>query len=215
MRTFILLLVLVNVALLAYFNMGKVIPEKKVAYKELNPEKLKLLMDDDFGGLEKKKFVTKQLKNCYKWGNFTAANLGAAQEVMGRLGLDATLVQESGSKQERRFWVYYPPLATPEKAQAKADEIKRLGVDELYIVQNAKWRNAISFGLFSEEPLATKLLKKLRLKGVRHAVKSTRNQGGDGMSSLLAKGVSAEAAVELYKIRPEFVGSEVTSVACQ
>lgn len=214
MRTFILLLVLVNVALFAYFNMDKVLPKKELTYKELNPEKLKLLMDEDFGGLEKKQFSARPLNNCYKWGGFTDANLTAAQEVMARLGLEADVIQESGVNQERRFWIYYPPLATPEKAQAKAEEIKKLGVDELYIVQDSKWRNAISFGLFSEEPLANNLLKNLRAKGVNHAVKSLRNQG-NATSSLVAKSVSAESAVELYKIRPEFVGSEVTPVACQ
>ena len=214
MRMFILLLVLVNVALLAYFNMDKVLPKKALTYKELNPGKLKLLMDEDFGGLEKKKLSARPLSYCYKWGSFTDANLAAAQEVMARLGLEADVVQESGVKQERRFWIYYPPLATTEEAQAKVEEIKKLGVDELYIVQDSKWRNAISFGLFSEEPLANNLLKNLRAKGVNHAVKSLRNQG-NATSSLVAKSVSAESAVELYKIRPEFVGSEVTPVACR
>ena len=214
MRMFILLLVLVNVALLAYFNMDKVLPKKALTYKELNPGKLKLLMDEDFGSLEKKKLSARPLNYCYKWGSFTDANLAAAQEVMARLGLEADVVQESGVKQERRFWIYYPPLATTEKAQAKVEEIKNLGVDELYIVQDSKWRNAISFGLFSEEPLANNLLKNLRAKGVNHAVKSIRNQG-NATSSLVAKSVSAESAVELYKIRPEFVGSEVTPVACR
>ena len=214
MRMFILLLVLVNVALFAYFNMDKVLPKKAPTYKELNPGKLKLLMDEDFGGLEKKKLSARPLNYCYKWGGFTDANLTAAQEVMARLGLEADVVQESGVKQERRFWIYYPPLATTEKAQAKVEEIKKLGVDELYIVQDSKWRNAISFGLFSEEPLANNLLKNLRAKGVNHAVKSLRNQG-NATSSLVAKSVSAESAVELYKIRPEFVGSEVMPVACR
>lgn len=214
MRMFILLLVIVNIALFAYFNMGKVLPKKELAYKELNPEKMKLLMDDDFSGLEKKKFADRPLNNCYKWGGFTESNLTAAQEVMARLGLEVDVVQGSGVKQESLFWVYYPPLATPEKAQLEADKIKRLGVDEVYVVQDSKWRNAISFGLFKEEKLATNLLKNLRIKGVRHAVKSVRNQD-DATSSLLVKSVGAEFAVELYKIRPEFVGSEVTPVACQ
>jgi len=210
----LLLLVIVNIALFAYFNMDKVLPKKALTYKELNPEKMKLLMDDDFSGLEKKKFADRPLNNCYKWGGFTESNLTAAQEVMARLGLEVDVVQGSGVKQESLFWVYYPPLATPEKAQLEADKIKRLGVDEVYVVQDSRWRNAISFGLFKEEKLATNLLKNLRIKGVRHAVKSVRNQD-DAASSLLVKSVGAESAVELYKIRPEFVGSEVTPVACQ
>ena len=53
MRMFILLLVLVNVALFAYFNMDKVLPKKALTYKELNPGKLKLLMDEgDFKAIQ-------------------------------------------------------------------------------------------------------------------------------------------------------------------
>ena len=81
-------------------------------------------------------------------------------------------------------------------------------------MQDAQWRNAISFGLFSEEVLADNLLKNLKAKGVRYAVKSVRNQGS-ATSSLLAKSVSAELVVELYNIRPEFIGTDVTSVECQ
>ena len=206
-------LVLLNIALWGYFNMDKMTPKVEVVHKEVNPEKLKLLMDADFGSLERKTFVARPLTNCYKWGRFTSNNLEAAQEVMQRLGLESELIEET-PKQDRRFWIYYPPLATPEKAKEKAEEIKRLGIDELYIVQDAQWRNSISFGLFNEEVLADNLLKNLKAKGVRYATKSVRNQGS-ATSSLLAKSVSAELAVELYNIRPEFIGTDVTSVACQ
>ncbi len=214
MRLWIWLLILLNVGLLVYFNMDNLAPKPQVIRTEVNPEKLKLLLDEDFANLTKKEYVAPSAaKSCYKWGKFTTASLPAAQTVIENLGLSAEVVEESAANQERRFWVYYPPLATPELAQSKADEIKRLGVDELYIVQDSQWRNAISFGLFSEETLANALLKELRAKGVRNAVKSLRSQGS-ATSSLLAKDVSSEAAVELYKVRPEFVGTEVRPVPC-
>ncbi|MGJ8620967.1 MAG: sporulation protein [Methylophilaceae bacterium] len=214
MRLWVWLLVLLNVGLLVYFNMDTLAPKAQVVRTEVNPEKLKLLLDEDFANLTKKEYVPPSVaKSCYKWGKFTTASLPAAQEVIANLGLAAEVIEEAASNQERRFWIYYPPLATPELAQSKAEEIKRLGVDELYIVQDSQWRNAISFGLFSEEPLATALLKELKAKGVKNAVKSLRSHGTAG-SSLLAKDVSSEAAVELYKVRPEFVGTEVRPVPC-
>lgn len=214
MRLWVWLLVLLNVGLLVYFNMDVLAPKAQVVRTEINPERLKLLLDEDFANLTKKEYVPPSAaKSCYKWGKFTTASLPAAQEVIANLGLAAEVIEEAASNQERRFWIYYPPLATPELAQSKAEEIKRLGVDELYIVQDSQWRNAISFGLFSEEPLATALLKELKAKGVKNAVKSLRSQGTAG-SSLLAKDVSSEAAVELYKVRPEFVGTEVRPVPC-
>ena len=214
MRLLLWILVLLNVGLLVYFNMDTLVPKVEASRQEVNPEKLKLLMDEDFANLAKKEYVAPVAKSCYKWGKFTASNLSAARNVIESLGLEAELVEETTVKQDRRYWVYYPPLATPELAQRKADEIKRLGVDELYIVQDSKWRNAISFGLFSEQPLARALFKELKSKGVRNAVISVRNQGR-ATSSLIAKNVTSEVAVELYKVRPEFVGTEVRPIPCQ
>lgn len=215
MRAWIWLLVLLNVGLLVYFNMDTLVPKAQVVQKEVNPEKLKLLMDDDFNTLQKKAFVTSAVAatSCYKWGKFTSSNLAAAQEVVEELGIEAELIQEVSALQDNRFWIYYPPLANADIAKRKASEIKRLGVDELYIVQGTKWRNAISFGLFAEEALATALLKKLKSKGVINAVKSLRKQG-ESTGSLLAKNLTSENAVALYKIRPEFVGTEVVPVQC-
>lgn len=216
MRIWLWLLVLLNVGLLVYFNMDTLVPRAQVVQKEVNPEKLKLLMDDDFNTLQKKAFVASAIAatSCYKWGKFTSSNLAAAQEVIEGLGLEAELIQDTSTQQGNRFWIYYPPLANAGLAKRKADEIRRLGVDELYIVQGTRWRNAISFGLFAEESLATALLKELKSKGVRSAVKSLRKQG-EYTGSLLAKNLTSENAVALYKVRPEFVGTEVVPVPCK
>jgi hypothetical protein len=209
----LLLLVLMNIALFGYFNMDKIAPKTQASRQELNPEKLTLLMDTDFATLDKKTLLQTPLTHCYKWGRFTETSLSEAQEVLRRLDLTAELIEET-PKQDKRFWIYYPPLATAEKAKQKAEEIKKLGVDELFIVQDSQWRNAISFGLFSDETLANNLFKNLKAKGVKYALKSVRNQGS-ATSSLLLHSVSPEMAVALYKIRPEFVGTDIHSVACQ
>ena len=215
MKLWVWLLVLLNVVLLVYFNVDRFVPKVEVVQEEINPEKLKLLIDEDFDTLPKKELVvgSQPINGCYKWGSFTDNNLAAAQTVLERLGLEAEVIEGPAPQQDRRFWVYYPPLASAELAQRKADEIKRLGIGELYIVQDTKWRNAISFGLFSEETLAVSLLNELKAKGVKNAVKSLRSQG-TATSSLLVKSVNSQSAVELYKVKPEFVGTEVTPVPC-
>jgi hypothetical protein len=118
------------------------------------------------------------------------------------------------SREDRRFWVYYPSLKSADLAQKKADEIRALGVSELFIVQDSQWRNSISFGLFQDEHLASALLSDLQAKGVKGATKALRNVG-KGLSSILIKGVSAETALELQKVKPEFVGTELEPAACQ
>ena len=97
MRIWLWLLVLLNVGLLVYFNLDTLVPKAQVVQKEVNPQKLKLLMDDDLNTLEKKAYVAPiaAATSCYKWGKFTTSNLAAAQEVVEELGLEAELIQEA------------------------------------------------------------------------------------------------------------------------
>ncbi len=223
MRWWVWLLVLLNLGLLTYFNFDKIVPPHVVQVKEITPEKLKILSQQELEAMPKKEVQPKpeeaapasvQVTSCYRWGNFSTTNLPAAQVVLARLGLQAAVRQEKVAQQDRRYWVYYPPLKTTELAKQKAEELKALGVEELFIVQDSQWRNAISFGLFAEEDLASKLLNDLQAKGVKGATKALRNPG-KGLSSLLIQNVTTENALELQKIKPEFVGSELVPATCQ
>ena len=225
MRLLVWLLVLLNVGLLAYFNMDLIAPKPASADRSIQPERLKILSEKDLEAMHKvvapaPELVTQAFApvvqeplSCYKWGNFTKTNLPAAQVVLVRLGLQSVISREAGAREDRRFWVYYPPLKSAGLAQKKADEIRTMGVDELFIVQDSQWRNAISFGLFQEEQLATALLNDLLAKGVKGATKALRSPG-KSLSSLFVKAVSADAALELQKIKPEFVGTELEPAAC-
>lgn len=225
MRWLVWLLVFLNIGLLAYFNLDKILPPQPVrATKEVAADKLKILSQQELEAMPKK--VVEPLvptpvaeapapeTSCYRWGNFSATNLPAAQVVLVRLGLQATVHQETVAQQDRRYWVYYPPLKSAELAKQKAEEIKTLGVQDLYIVQDSQWRNAISFGIFADEHLASNLLSDLQAKGVKGATKALRNPG-KGLSSMLIQGVTAAHALELQRIKPEFVGTDVVPAACQ
>lgn len=223
MRLLVWLLVLLNVGLLVYFNVDLIAPKPAVVDRSIQPEKLIVLSAKALEAMPKKESpapvnqpVAMALQadtTCYKWGNFTKTNLPAAEVVLVRLGLQSQENQEIGVNEDRRFWVYYPPLKSASLAQQKADEIKALGVDELVIVQDSQWRNAISFGLFQDERLASSLLSDLQAKGVKGVTKALRSPG-KALTSLLIKGVSAEAALELHKIKPEFVGTDLTPASC-
>jgi hypothetical protein len=225
MKWLVGLLVLVNVGLLVYFNLDKIVPPVVVKTELLNPEKLTILTPEALAAMPKKEApppepapeaVVEAPKDlsCYKWGSFTPTNLPSAQVVLVKFGLQSVVSPVAVPQEDRRFWVYYPPLKTADLAQKKADEIRALGVSELFIVQDSQWRNAISFGLFQDEQLASTLLTDLQAKGVKGATKALRNVG-KGLSNILIKGVSAETALELQKVKPEFVGTELEPAACQ
>ena len=238
MKLLVCLLVLLNVGLLAYFNLDLIAPKPAAVDHSIQPEKLKVLSEKELAAMPKKnahpavnatgsivnaaaqvsvqtaeQATTQAPSSCYKWGNFTKTNLPSAQVVLVRLGLKSVVNQEAVAQQDKRFWVYYPPLKSAALAQQKAAEIKALGINELFIVQDSQWRNAISFGLFQDEQLATNLLNELQAKGVKGVTKALHNPG-KSLTSLLIKAVSADAVVELQKIKPEFVGTELVSAAC-
>jgi hypothetical protein len=224
MKLLVWLMILLNVGLLVYFNADVIAPKPVAADRSILPEKLKILSAQALEAMPKKVVQAAPLEpapiavsgtemNCYKWGNFTKTNLPAAQVVLVKLGLQSVTNVEESPDEDRRFWVYYPPLKSAELAQQKAAEIKALGVEELYIVQDSQWRNAISFGLFQDEQLASNLLTDLQVKGVKGATKALRSPG-KALSSLLIKAVSAPVALELQKIKPEFVGTDILPAAC-
>ena len=223
MKLLVWLLVLLNVGLLVYFNLDVIAPKPPMADRSIQPEKLKILSQADLDAIPQKVaqaaaepspvVAVDAPSSCYKWGNFTKTNLPAAQVVLVRLGLQSDVNQEQVAAEDRRFWVYYPPLKSAELAQQKAEEIRAMGVSELFIVQDSQWRNAISFGLFQDEQLASALLNDLLAKGVKGATKALRSPG-KSLNSLLIKAVSSSAALELHKIKPEFVGTELAPAAC-
>ena len=221
MKWWVWLLVLLNVGLLVYFNLDMIAPTPVVSNQTVNAEKLKVLSAKEIEAMPMRQAPAPVVAavepapatTCYKWGNFTKTNLPSAQVVLVRLGLQGKVNQESITGQDKRFWVYYPPLKNAELAQQKAEEIRAMGVDDLFIVQDSQWRNAISFGLFNEEALASNLLKSLQEKGVKGATKALRNPG-NALSSLLINGVTESTAFELHKVKNEFLGTELSPTAC-
>lgn len=220
MKWLLWLLLLINAGLLVYFNLDVIAPKPNEIRPAINPEKLKILDQKVLEAMPKKAPASPVVAaveppdlSCYEWGNFTPSNLPSAQVALVKLGLSSIAKQSEPPQTGRRFWVYYPPLKNAKLAQEKADEIKALGVGEIFIVQDSQWRHAISFGLFQDEKLATNLLNDLLAKGVKGATKALRSPGKN-ISSLLIKAVTPEAALELQRISPEFVGSELRVTAC-
>ena len=220
----IISLVLLNVVILIYFNLDLIAPKQTITFKAINPEKLKILSTQQLTAMPKKvkintltlpvaDITANEAKSCYEWGSFTANNLPAAQVALVKLNLKNVTQQTTTIVNDKRFWIYYPPLKSAQLAQLKAAEINSLGVAELFVVQDSQWRNAISFGLFQDEQLATNLLNDLQAKGIQGVTKALRNPGKNNLSLLITE-VGTQAAFELQKITPEFLGTELKLSTC-
>lgn len=219
MRLVLWLLILANVLLLAYFNLPKpVAVDLQITEAPLNPEKIKLLKPEEIEALPKRVVETVPTAQvpqfgCYDWGTFSRAKLASARSFLNRYTLDVTVKQQT-AEEATRYWVYIPSLRNAAAAQAKVEELRALGVEEMYVVQDQQSRNAISLGVFKDEQLATKLLEDLKSKGVVSAVKGVRNQE-QGRASLYIRNMSSELVPEIEKLQPDYPGSELKQVTCQ
>lgn len=241
MKKLVWLLFLVNLVLLGYFNLDILLPSvPHQAMAAIEPEKISILSAQQIASLPRKSGGTVvQTSNvasptpttdasignptattspsflanaCYEWGVFSAANLTNAQSELAGLSIQAK-VKEQNPLEAKRFWVFKKPLRSPEAAEAKALELKALGITELYIVQEAKWKNAISFGVFEDEQLATGLLNQLRAKGVKDVVKALRNQGG-GHASLIFGKLSTTELVQIKNLKAKFPEADIKEASC-
>jgi hypothetical protein len=224
MKWIVWLLVIANVLLLAYFNLN-VSPgiQGSASHQSLSPEKLKLLTPEEIKVLPKKEaeakaietvaFVPPTTMGCYEWGSFSAVNLRRARSVLDKYSLAAAVRQQT-SQESTRYWVYIPRLRSTALAQAKAEELRTLGVEDIFVIQEPQWHNAISLGVFKDEQLASKLLEELKGKGVVTAVKGVRNQE-KGQASLFISNMSSDTAAEIEKLKPDFPGSELKQATCQ
>lgn len=222
MRRFFWILAFVNLGLLAYFNLGFLLPtHPEIKLTEINADKIKLLTPVEIEALPKKAALASPSANvseqvspgaCFEWGIFSDANLTKVQTSLARLSIQA-ITKDEHSNQPKRYWVYKPPLKTASDAQKKASEFKALGVNDLFVVQEEKWKNAISFGIFEDEQLADKLIRELRDKGIRNIEKTIRSNDR-GQYSLTFSHLPEDEVNALKRLKTDFPTAELKEVSC-
>jgi hypothetical protein len=100
--------------------------------------------------------------------------------------------------EETSYWVIIPPLSDKAAADKKAVELKRMGVTDFDVVDEAgPYRNAISLGSFHSEEVAKGMLETLAKKGVRSARVDTKTRAAErarldvrGDGRVVAKGLA-------------------------
>lgn len=223
MRYFFWFLVLLNLGLLAYFSLDYVLPNKtQNIQKEINPEKIKIIPPNEMHSMKEHMLsvqspvITEDTDvaqtACYEWGIFSDNNLTSAQAALAALSIPYTIKAQS-SQEAKRFWVYSPPFRSASEAQKKAAELKSIGVEDLFVVQEARWKNAISFGIFSDEKLAIHLQKELQAKGVKNVEKALRTQGKT-YSSLTLNNLTENNIIEIKKLKPSFPAADLKTASC-
>lgn len=232
MKWLIWFFLLLNAGLLGYFQL---MPQNRgVQRQALHPEQIQLLSEQEAAALQSATPPAQEssvsttdaapaetvpeapapdASACYEWGLFGQKRLQEAQALLAGLGVQHA-VQPVSREESRRFWVFIPAKPTLAAAQAKLEELKQLGISEMFIVQEAPWRNAISLGLFKDEALAIKRLADLKALGVASAQKALRSFEKD-QSAVKLRNIGSGMLPQIEAHLTEFPATEIKRIDCQ
>jgi len=145
---------------------------------------------------------------CLEWGSFSPAEASRAAQRLDALALGARLAQYRG-EEAANWWVHIPPQANRAAALRKAAELRKLGVEDFFVVQeDSKLQYAISLGVFKTEEAAQARLEDLRRKGVRTARVGPRETSVQKVY-FAVRDVPEALASRLEELRRDFAGSEL------
>lgn len=149
---------------------------------------------------------------CVEWGSFSPGDATRAEQRLATLELGARLAQYRG-EETAGWWVYIPPQANRAGALRKAAELKKLGVQDYFVVQDeGKLRWALSLGVFRAEEAATAYLGALRAKGVKSALIGQRETRVPKLW-FQVRGVEPALHARLQEIAREFEGATLHDCA--
>lgn len=219
-RIVFFLFLLANLAFFAwtYLGSGRAVDESQLVAQQVNPQEIRLLSGEQVGKLaaERAKQVGERPKApakppvaaCLELGGFSPGDAPQVQKALEPLGLGARLTQRR-AEEIASYWVFIPPLRSRQSANLKAAELKKLGVDDFYVVQeDSKLRFAVSLGVFKTEDAANSRLAELQKKGVRTARVAPRETSVQKVYFSIREVPDALAA-KLNDLRQSYAGTEL------
>ncbi|HJU71061.1 MAG TPA: SPOR domain-containing protein [Paucimonas sp.] len=106
---------------------------------------------------------------CTEIGNFDAEEAKQFEARMASLALGKRLSRRTVPDSIRHI-VFIPPQGSKERADKKAEELRQLGIQDFYVIQEGKdYRWGVSLGIFKTEASARNYLALLNQKGVHSA----------------------------------------------
>jgi hypothetical protein len=150
---------------------------------------------------------------CMEWGEFSGDDLARATTALTSMQLGQQLSQHE-VEQDTGYWVYMPPQGSRANAKKKASELKALGVNDYFIVQESgKWHNAISLGVFRTRQAAQKHLDGLHQQGVRTAQVGER-QARLKFTVFVFRNPDSALTARIAALQKGFPDSELKAAPC-
>lgn len=235
MRTVFFLLVLANFAFFAWSYLGgRASGEAQLLDQQFNPQAIRLLSPEQRAALaaERAKHPAQPqqpvpsppqplparqqpaaapktaVTACLELGAFNVGDVQRVEQALEPLALGAKLSRRRADE-IAGYWVFMPPQPGRAAANRKAAELKKLGVDDFFVVQDdSKFRYSISLGVFKTEEAAKARLDQLRAKGIRTARIGARDTTVQKVYFVVRE-VPEPVAAKLGELRQSFPGSEL------
>jgi sporulation related protein len=225
MRIVFFVLLLGNVAFFAWSWFAAASGESQLLQQQLRPEAIKLLTPEQVAKAAAKQVPAApakpapqaaavkppepvKLAACMELGGFNPAEVAKAQQALEPFAFGPRLSQRRVDE-IAGFWVYIPPQANRQGANRKVAELKRLGVEEFFVVQDdPDFRFAISLGVFKSRDAARSRLAELRAKGVRSARVGARETQVPKIFFVVRE-VPDPVVTRLNELRQAFPGAEL------
>ena len=211
MRLLVLILLLGNLAFFAWVGYVPDAPsgEAQLMAQQINPDAIRLLSAPQLAAARK---PPARLVSCVEWSGFSQEDAARAQEAILPLS-PGVQISERKVEETTGWWVFMPPQPNRQGAVQKVDELKRLGVEEYFIVQeDVKFRYAISLGIFRSEEAAQKKLEQLQGRGVRTARIGPRTTPVNRLS-LQLRDLQETAQPKVVELLKEFPGTTLNDCA--
>ena len=210
MRALFLLLLFANLAFYAWWRYGAPADaaDPSPLSRQIEPEKLKVIAPGSLPPVSAAKKPGSIASSCLEWGSFTVADAPRAEQALEPLALGARLAQRR-TEEVAGWWVFLPPQGSRQGALKKALELRNLGIDDYFVVQDdGEHRWALSLGVFRSEEAAQARLAALRAAGVRSAQVGPRETVVPKIW-LQVKSVDAPLQARLKEIARQVEGSEL------
>jgi hypothetical protein len=215
LRIIFWILLIANGALFAfhqgYFDSSHEKKEPQRLLAQFNADKLKLLPASAANAappeappvLPAPAVEPQKTVSCLEIGNFSSSDAKRFEERLVPLSLEQKpprlKVEEVAS-----HMVYIPPLGSKEAAEKKVAELRKLGVENFFIMQDGSgYRWGISLGVFKTAQAAKNQLADLNKLGVRGARIGTRSIASDKVFYRL-RNLNTDSAQALDKIMSDF-----------
>ena len=165
-----------------------------------------------------KKLLPKPAKSkvvaCFTLGPFgQTAQASRASEAIGVLGVEVSRRQGT-HRTPKGYWVYLPPSVSYKSAQRKVKEMRKKGLQDLFIMGKGANKNAISLGLFKNKNAAEERFHRVKGMGLKAKMETQYRVKKEVWLDMSVPGDQTTTVADVAEIAETFPKADLTQRKC-